>query len=184
MVGFVKKGGDGLVLLLIPDDPRKSYHGARSGISNIGQRCNGIGRESDEDLHSASRDGWEKGDLVVGMKGFSKLKEVAIFAESAGGLEREECRVSVDEEVPELFCGKRFGGVKSFFGQPDGETGLGEIKNAHGSPSQSGHGARGFVSSRELMILGFIGDGFTEKFFWGVGSLAESGTQVDLSMAT
>jgi hypothetical protein len=28
MVGFVKEGGDGLVLLLIPDDPRKSYDGA------------------------------------------------------------------------------------------------------------------------------------------------------------
>jgi hypothetical protein len=54
------------------------------------------------------------------MKGFSKLKEVAIFAKSAGGLEGEEGRVSMDEEVPELFCGKRFGGVKSFFGQPDG----------------------------------------------------------------
>jgi hypothetical protein len=36
MVGFVKEGGDGVVLLLIPDDPRKSYDGARSGISNIG----------------------------------------------------------------------------------------------------------------------------------------------------
>jgi hypothetical protein len=89
MVGFVKEGGDGLVLLLIPDDPRKSYHGARSAIGNIGQGCNGIGRESDEDLHSTSRDRWKKGDLVVGMKGFSKLKEVAIFAEPAGGLQRE-----------------------------------------------------------------------------------------------
>jgi len=104
MVGFVKEGGDGLVLLHIPNDPTKSYHGTRSGIGNIGQGCDGIGRESDEDLHSTSRDGWEKGDLVVGMKSFSKLKEVAIFAESAGGLEREEGRVSMDEEVPELFC--------------------------------------------------------------------------------
>jgi hypothetical protein len=118
------------------------------------------------------------------MKGFSKLKEVAIFAESAGGLEREECRVSVDEEVPELFCCKRFGGVKSFFGQPDCETGLGEIKNAHRSTSQRGHRARGFISSSELMILGFIGDRFTEKLFRGVGALAKCGTQVDLSMAT
>jgi len=41
----------------------------------------------------------------------------------------------MDEEVPELFCGKRFGGVKSFFGQPDGEASLGEIKNAHASAS-------------------------------------------------
>jgi hypothetical protein len=135
MVGFVKEGGDGLVPLLTPNDPRKSYDGARSGISNIGQGCDGIGRESDEDLHSTSRDGWEKGDLVVGMKSFSKLKEVAIFAESAGGLEREEGRVSMDEEVPELFCSKRFGGVKSFFGQPGGEAGLGEIKNTHASAS-------------------------------------------------
>jgi hypothetical protein len=39
------------------------------------------------------------------MKGFSKLKKVAIFAESAGGLEMEKGRVSMDEEVPELFCG-------------------------------------------------------------------------------
>jgi hypothetical protein len=38
------------------------------------------------------------------MKSFSKLKEVAIFAESAGGLEREEGRVSMDEEVPKSFC--------------------------------------------------------------------------------
>jgi hypothetical protein len=104
MVGFVKEGGDGLVLLLIPDDPRKSYDGARSGIGNIGQRCDRIWRESDEDLHSTSRNGWEKSDLVVGMKSFSKLKEVAIFAESAGGLEREEGRVSMDEEVPKSFC--------------------------------------------------------------------------------
>jgi len=89
MVGFVKEGGDGLVLLHIPNNPRKSYHGTTSGIGNIGQGCNRIGRESDEDLHSTSRDGWKKGDLVVGMKGFSKLKEVAIFAEPAGGLQRE-----------------------------------------------------------------------------------------------
>jgi len=41
----------------------------------------------------------------------------------------------MDEEVPELFCGKRFGGVKSFFGQPGGEAGLGEIKNTHASAS-------------------------------------------------
>jgi hypothetical protein len=34
------------------------------------------------------------------------------------------------------------------------------------------------------MILGFIGDRFTEKLFRRVGTLAESGTQVDLSMAT
>jgi hypothetical protein len=104
MVGFVKEGGDGLVLFHIPNDPRKSYDGTRGGIGNIGQGCDRIGRESDEDLHSTSRDGWKKGDFVVGMKGFSKLKEVAIFAESAGGLEREEGRVSMDEEVPELFC--------------------------------------------------------------------------------
>jgi len=36
MVGFVKEGGDGLVLLLISNDPRKSYHSTRSGIGNIG----------------------------------------------------------------------------------------------------------------------------------------------------
>jgi len=34
------------------------------------------------------------------------------------------------------------------------------------------------------MILGFIGDRFTEKLFWGVRALTESGTQIDLSMAT
>jgi hypothetical protein len=105
MVGFVKEGGDGLVLLLISDDPRKSYDGARSGVGNIGQGYDRFWRESDEDLHSTSRDWWDKGDLVVGMKGFSKLKKVAIFAESAGGLEMEKGRVSMDEEVPELFCG-------------------------------------------------------------------------------
>ena len=93
-----------MVLLLIPDDSRKSYDGARSGINNIRQGCDRIWRESDEDLHSTSRDGWEKGDLVVGMKSFSKLKKVAIFTEPAGGLEWEEGRVSVDEEVPKLFC--------------------------------------------------------------------------------
>ena len=74
--------------------------------------------------------------------------------------------------------------MKGLFGDSGGETGLSKIQDAHRSASQSGHGARGFVSSRELMILGFIGDRFTEKFFWGVGALAESGTQVDLSMAT
>jgi len=104
MVGFVEEGGNGLVLLLIPNDPRKSYDGTRSGIGNTGQGCNGIGRKPDEDLHLTSRNGWKKGDLVVGMKGFSKLKEVAIFTESAGGLQRKEGRVSMDEEVPELFC--------------------------------------------------------------------------------
>ena len=104
MVGFVKEGGDGLVLFHIPNDPRKSYDGTRGGIGNIGQGCDRIGRESDEDLHSTSRDGWKKGDFVVGMKGFSKLKEVAIFTESAGGLQRKEGRVSMDEEMPELFC--------------------------------------------------------------------------------
>jgi hypothetical protein len=135
MVGFVKEGGDGLVPLLTPNNPRKSYDGARSGIGNLGQGCDGIGRESDEDLHLTPRDWWDKGDLVVGMKGFSELKEVTIFAESAGRLEMEKGRVSMDEEVPELFCCKRFGGVKSFFGQPDGEAGLGEIKNSHGSAS-------------------------------------------------
>jgi hypothetical protein len=103
MVGFVKKGGDGLVPLLISNDSRKSYDGAGSGVGNIGQGYDRIWGESDEDLHSTSRDWWEKGDLVVGMKSFSKLKEVAIFAESAGGLEREEGRVSMDEEVPKLF---------------------------------------------------------------------------------
>jgi hypothetical protein len=104
MVGFVKEGGDGLVLFHIPNDSRKSYDGTRGGIGNIGQGCDRIGRESDEDLHLTSRDGWKKGDLVVGMKGFSKLKEVAIFTESAGGLQRKEGRVSMDEEMPELFC--------------------------------------------------------------------------------
>jgi hypothetical protein len=104
MVGFIKEGGDGLVLLLISDDPGKSYDGARSGIGNIGQWGDRIWRESDEDLHSTSRYGWEKGDLVVGMKSFSKLKEVAIFAEPAGGLEGKKGRVSMDEEVPKLFC--------------------------------------------------------------------------------
>jgi hypothetical protein len=89
MVGFVKEGADGLVLFLTPNNPRKSYHGTTSGIGNIRQGCNRIGRESDEDLHSTSRDGWKKGDLVVGMKGFSKLKEVAIFTKPAGGLQRE-----------------------------------------------------------------------------------------------
>jgi hypothetical protein len=74
--------------------------------------------------------------------------------------------------------------VKRFFGKPYSETGLGEIKNAHRSTSKRGHGARGFISTSELMILRFIGDRFTEKLFWGVGALAESGTQVDLSMAT
>ena len=90
----------------------------------------------------------------------------------------------MDEEVPELFCGERIGGVKGFFGQPDGEAGLGEIKDAHRLASQRGHRARGLISSSELMILGFIGDRFVEKLFWGLGALAESGTQVDFPVAT
>jgi hypothetical protein len=118
------------------------------------------------------------------MKGFSQLKEMTIFAEPAGGLEGEKGRVSMDEEMPEFFCGERIGGVKGFFGQPDGEAGLGEIKDAHGLASQRGHRARGLISSSELMILGFIGDRFVEKLFWGLVALAESGAQVDLSMAT
>ena len=82
----------------------------------------------------------------------------------------------MNEEVPKLFCSERFGGVKSFLRQPSRKAGLGKIKNAHFSTSQGSHGARGFIPSGKLMILGFICNCFSKKFFWGVGALSQSGT--------